>query len=342
MSVANSLLREADIRPVVFSFEQQVATTVDTGRYLSRFAEFVKVPCPACGADRPRKRFRKHLVEYVDCEDCETMYISPRPTPEVLKWFYLGSLNYAYWNKVIFPSTEAARRERIFSPRVDRLLDLCDRHGVSTQSLLDVGAGFGTFCAEVMQRDRFRRVVGVEPTPDLARTCRERGIEVIESPVEQLQLEPSEQFDVIASFEVIEHLFDPGQFVASSVSLLRPGGVLVLVCPNGKGFDIQTLGAVSNTVDHEHLNYFHPSSLTTLLRRNGLEVIECQTPGNLDAELVRNKVLEGEFSLIEQPFLKSVLIDNWDLYGEVFQQYLIRTGQSSNMWVAARKPILSA
>lgn len=337
MKQESNELREQDIRPVVFTADQRVAAAVDTGRYLSRYAEFVRVPCPACGADRPRPRFRKHLVEYVECPECETMYISPRPTPAVLEWFYRGSANYAHWNKVIFPATEDARRERIFVPRVERLLELCRRHGVATGSLLEVGAGFGTFCSEVMRRGLFGRVVGVEPTPDLAQTCRDRGIEVIELPVEQVAIEPGLRFDVIASFEVIEHLFDPGAFVASAARLLAPGGILLLVCPNGKGFDVRTLGTVSNTVDHEHLNYFHPASLGQLLQRHGLEVLESQTPGRLDAELVRNKVLEGEFSLVGQPFLQSVLIDDWERLGAGFQDYLVRSGQSSNMWVAARK-----
>ena len=204
--------------------------------------------------------------------------------------------------------------------------------------MLEVGAGFGTFCTEVQRRRQFSRVVAVEPTPYLAQTCRSRGLDVIELPVEQVRIEPGLRFDVIASFEVIEHLFDPGAFVASAVRLLRPGGILVLACPNGQGFDVQTLGTASNTVDHEHLNYFNPASLAQLLSRCGLEVLESMTPGRLDAELVRNKVLEGEFSLAGQPFLHSVLIDDWERLGAGFQQYLVGAGLSSSLWMVARKP----
>jgi hypothetical protein len=39
-----------------------------------------------------------------------------------------------------------------------------------------------------------------------------------------------------------------------------------------------------------------------------------------------------------QPFLKSVLIDDWERYGAGFQDYLVSSGQSSNMCVVARKP----
>lgn len=335
-------LTEKDIRPVVFTEPQRVAAVVDAGRFLSRYGEFVHVACPACGTDDPRLKYRKNSISYVECPVCDTMYINPRPTPEVLEWFYRGSLNYAHWNKFIFPASEAARRERIFVPRVDRLLDLCTKHGVQTGALLEVGAGFGTFCTEVQQRKRFSRVVAVEPTPDLAETCRSRGLEVIELPVEQIQLDPALRFDVVASFEVIEHLFAPADFVRHVLRLLKPGGLLVLACPNGKGFDVETLGTVSNTVDHEHLNYFNPTSLSRMLAGCGMDVLESLTPGRLDAELVRNKVLEGEFDLSGQPFLQKVLIDEWDQWGDGFQEYLVRAGLSSSLWMVARKPLGSA
>jgi 2-polyprenyl-3-methyl-5-hydroxy-6-metoxy-1,4-benzoquinol methylase len=224
-------------------------------------------------------------------------------------------------------------------PRVDRLLDLCQKYGVNTNAILEIGAGFGTFCGEVKRRNVFARVVAVEPTPDLAKTCRERGLEVIEKPVEQIQLEAAELFDVVASFEVIEHLFAPADFIGHMTRLLRSGGIMMLACPNGQGFDIETLGTASNTVDHEHLNYFNPESLAGLLEKCGLEILESFTPGKLDADLVRNKVLAGEFDVSDQPFLKKVLVDEWERLGGAFQEFLIQQGLSSNMWVVARKPL---
>src|SRR5437867_11739365 len=125
--------------------------------------------------------------------------------------------------------------------------------------------------------DVFERIVAVEPTPDLAKSCRQRGLEVMETPVEQLKFDSDELFDVAVNFEVIDHLFSPASFLEGMADVLRPGGLLVLTCPNGKGFDVEALGALSNTVDHEHLNYFQPASLSGLLERCGFETIESVT-----------------------------------------------------------------
>ena len=333
-----STLTEQDIRPVQLMAKQRIAALTDVGRMLSRCSEFAHVDCPACGANNSVPKFEKNGISYVECKGCRTFYVNPRPTSDVLEWFYRGSPNYAYWNEVIFPASEAARLERIFVPRVDRLLELCRKYEVNTNAILEIGAGFGTFCAEVKRRNVFTRVVAVEPTPDLAKTCRGRGLEVMELPVEQIKLGAEELFDVVASFEVIEHLFAPVDFVGHMTRLLKPGGIMMLACPNGQGFDIETLGTASNTVDHEHLNYFNPESLAGLLAHCGLEMLESFTPGKLDAELVRNKILAGEFDVSKQPFLKKVLVDDWEHLGLSFQEFLVQQGLSSNMWVVARKP----
>lgn len=330
-------LKERDIRPLDLMDGQRIAATTDLGRMLSRRSEFVEVDCPACGSAKRTAKFAKNGINYVNCAGCQTFYVSPRPSPDVLDWFYSESPNYAYWNSHIFPASEPARRQHIFRPRVDRLLEICAKYGISTEALLEVGAGFGTFGSELMARSVFERVVGVEPTPGLAETCRQRGIEVLEKPVEHITVDEAGQFDVIVSFEVIEHLFSPKEFVGHMHRLLRPGGLMMLTCPNGQGFDIETLGPLSGSVDHEHLNYFNPSSLSEMLTRAGMEVLESFTPGKLDAELVRNQVLTGAFSLAGQPFLQKLLIEEWEQHGAAFQEFLVARGLSSNLWVVARK-----
>ena len=174
--------------------------------------------------------------------------------------------------------------------------------------LLEVGAGFGTFCEEARRPPSFRRVIAVEPSPELAASCRQRGLEVINLPVEQVELE-NERIDVIAAFEVIEHLLAPQQMIAQCYRLLSPGGLLVLTCPSCRGFDVMTLGPLSTTVDSEHLNYFRPESLSHLVSRCGFSVLEVFTPGKLDAELVRKKAISGELDLSGQPFLREVLVE---------------------------------
>lgn len=328
-------LRETEIRPDHLMEEQARRYAEDVRRLLERRAEFVSVPCPACRADQAAFAFEKTGLTYVTCRRCQTMYVNPRPSPALLEHYYRTSENYAYWNRYIFPASEEARREKIFRPRAERIVEICRRHGVAGDYLLEVGPGFGTFCEEAKRTGYFKRVVAVEPVPDLAETCRKRGIEVLEKKVEQARL--SEPCDVVASFEVIEHLFSPREFLEGCASCLRPGGLLVVTCPNVKGFDIMVLQGRSSAVDAEHLNYFHPVSLSLLAADCGFQTLEVLTPGRLDAELVRKKALAGEIDLSSDPFLRRVLIDDWEALGGAFQQFLADYGLSSHLWLVARK-----
>lgn len=329
-------LRETEIRPDELMAEQALRYAADVEALVAQRDRFVSVPCPACGADDHELAWRKYDLEYPRCRACETVYISPRPSPELLGEYYAGSKNYEYWNRVIFPASEAVRREKIFRPRAERAVEIAQRHGTRTRVLVDVGAGFGTFCEEVVRLNVFERVLAIEPEPHLAETCRRKGLEVIEAPIELADVDPAD-IDVVTSFEVIEHLFEPRAFVERCFSLLSPGGLCMLTCPNVKGFDIVVLGERANAVDVEHLNYFHPASLAGLLEGAGFDVIESETPGRLDAELVRKKALACEIDLKEQPFLSQVLLEGWEWLGTPFQDFLVTNGLSSSMWLVGRR-----
>jgi 2-polyprenyl-3-methyl-5-hydroxy-6-metoxy-1,4-benzoquinol methylase len=329
-------LRETDIRPDHLIAEQRQRYLADVARLLSRRDEFVVVNCPGCNSHHSTYKYEKDGLTYVDCDQCGMMFINPRPSPDVLEFFYANSENYAYWNAYIFPASEEARRERIFRPRAERAIEICQHYEIYPGVIVDVGAGFGTFCEEIKRSGKFERVLAIEPTPELAETCRRKGIEVIDQPIEKVDLPPG-SINVITSFEVLEHLFSPRDFLNQSWKLLAPNGLLILTCPNGHGFDVQVLGTQSNTVDAEHLNYFHPAALRHLAESCGFDVLTITTPGKLDAELVRKKVLDGQYDISNQPFLQQVLIEEWDRVGNAFQNFLAEHLLSSHMWLVGRK-----
>lgn len=330
------MLKEDEIRPDILMKKQAEYFAADIRRLLKYKNRFVLVGCPACGGNRRRKAFDKHGITYVICPHCQTMYVNPRPTPDILEKYYTSSENYAYWNKCIFPASESVRRKHIFRPRAEKVVKLCEKYVPDACDLLEVGAGFGTFCEEIGRFKIFKRVVAVESTPDLARTCRKKGIDVIEGQVEQIDFSDL-SFDVVTCFETIEHLFSPVDFILKCREMLRDSGLLIVSCPNVKGFEISVLRSESDSVDAEHLNYFNPESLSRLFTFCGFDVVEVCTPGRLDAELVRKKALANKIDLSSRPFLKKVLLEHWESAGSDFQDFLAGHNLSSHMFVVARK-----
>ncbi|WP_341702929.1 class I SAM-dependent methyltransferase [Ferrovibrio sp.] len=325
-----------EIRPDIVMAGQQQAMHEDIAWLAARAKDFVEVACPACAADDAVPLYEKYGMQHRSCRSCGTQYVSPRPTAEMLGAFYAQSSNYRYWAKNVFPASRESRRQSIFRPRADIVAQALQRHGLRGGCLVEVGAAHGLFCEEMRKHDIFDQIVAVEPTPDLAEECRALGFETIEAPWEKVALKRAAQ--VIATFEVIEHLFDPGAFLRWCSENLVAGGHLLLTCPNIAGFETMLLGRESGAVDHEHLNLFNPAGLGRLIEASGLTLVECSTPGELDVELVQRAIQAGECdpagldrvwrALLESP-APGVAPD--------LQALLKKAGLSSNMMILARK-----
>ena len=331
------LLCQDEVRPADLRQGQLQAYHRDIERLKLVTNQFVHVPCPACGADEPRYAFSKYTFEFQRCGECRMLYMSPRPTPDIMSDYYSNSENYKYWAEYIFPASESARREKLHRPMLEWVIDQCLANGVNGGTLLEIGPGFGTFSELALNAGFFERVIAIERTPEMAKACRARGVTIVEKPVEDVTRDEIGGVDVVVSFEVIEHLFDPQDFLVGAGKLLNPGGLFILSCPNGEGFDVEILGANSSAVDSEHVNLFTPASLSLLLERNGFIPLNVMTPGRLDAELVRDAVQEGVCDLTDQPFLQRVLIDEWERLGGPFQSFLAANKLSSHMRLIARK-----
>lgn len=330
-------LSEYELCPEQFLEEQEAAFARDIARIHARSSEFVATPCPACESTSADSIFSKYGFQFVRCEECGTIFMSPRPSEAVMADYYANSENYAYWAKFIFPASEAVRREKIHKPWLERIVGICNQHSADRIGrLIEVGPGFGTFASLAAQSAVFDEVVAVEPTPELAAACRERGVSVVEKRIEEVDDEVAPA-DALVAFEVIEHLFRPRDFIRQARRLIRPDGLLILTCPNGAGFDIAELGAGSQAVDAEHVNLFNPISLSRLVSNLGFEVLEVSTPGRLDAEIVRDEILAGRHPMPASAFLRQVLIEKWDTLGWPFQQFLASNGLSSHMWLVARR-----
>jgi 2-polyprenyl-3-methyl-5-hydroxy-6-metoxy-1,4-benzoquinol methylase/ribosomal protein S27E len=330
---------EDDIRPdiIIDSISSFPGMDKSAEKLVAQQDSYIQVPCPACAKVNSSFAFKKQHMHFVRCHICSTVYQNPRPTLEMLQEYYCGNnALYQFWNDCVFGPTEEKRREVIFKPRVDRMIDTMQAEKIPFGTLLEVGSGYGTFCVEALSRNLFQRVIALEPTGHLADTCRYRGLEVIEKTVEDL-MENEVQANVIASFEVIEHLFSPFDFLSFCKKALAPGGLIMLSCPNMEGFDTMVLKEKSRSVGGGHINMLTPKGMEHLMERTGFTLISLETPGRLDAELVRKAVLKGEYDLTGQPFLKYILLDTWEQHGKAFQDFLATNGLSSHMLAIARR-----
>ena len=294
---------------------------------------FQHLPCPACGSDHFESQFEKSGFQYVQCLECDTLFVNPRPTYENLMQIYTDSPSTKFWVEEFFLPMAEARREKIFIPRAQYITEKFPR--LRTGIIGDIGAGFGIFSEELKKIWTDANIVAIEPSVDMAMICRNKRLTVLESTMENV--DPlCHQFDLLTAFELFEHLHDPVVFAEKACKLLKPGGYLYLTTLNGLGFDIQLFWERSKSVTPpHHLNFFNPYSIRLLLEKRGFTLIEVSTPGQLDWDIVEGGFLQEK--LDPGRFFKSVSKYGSSQAKKDLQSWLCNYDFSSHMRVVAQK-----
>ena len=318
--------------------QMRLSTKHDINYLLNKKKFFVKASCPACNKKKYHYYFKKNGFRYCICKNCRTYFVNPRPNLKLLENFYKQSKVYEYFNKFIFPQTEKVRSRKIFLPRVKKIIKICKNRNIKKPKIMDIGAGYGTFLRNAKKSKFFAKLLAVEPSTDGANNCRKIKLEVFEDILENVNLKLTGKLDIITSFEVIEHLFSPIEFLKVIKKFIKKNGLFIITCPNGEGFDIQLLKKESNSIDHEHLNYFNPESIKKLYQRAGFEIIQIFKPGKLDLDIVLNNYDKNKSNIRrnENFISKFIIENNNNKIKKNFQKFLNENNLSSNMWVVAK------
>ena len=148
---------------------------------------------------------------------------------------------------------------------------------------LDIGCG-GGLLSEPMAR-LGAAVLGADPSEENIKTAavharaQSLAIDYRFATAEQLAL--GERFDVILAMEVVEHVNDPGAFIATCASMLRPRGLIFVATLNRtlKSFGLAIIGAEYilgwlPKGTHQWEKFITPAELKNYLISAGLKVIE--------------------------------------------------------------------
>jgi Methyltransferase domain len=323
-------MKENEIRPKAIFEEYLRLTEADVETFFSTAARHA-VPCPACGGTGS-DAFTKSGFSYALCPDCDTLFVTPRPDRAAFDAYYRDAPSTRFWATVFYKATEAARREKIWKPKVRLVAEKIDTFG-GGRHVVDIGGGYGTFAEELLALPGFSVTV-VEPSVHLARVCREKGLPVVERFLEELT--PGDLAagpKTYVSFELFEHLHEPVLFLEVLARLMGPEDMFVFTTLSGTGLDIQVLWEKSQSVaPPHHLNFINPESAHRLLNRCGMDVLEVTTPGQLDIDILQNNIAD-----VTDRFWRAFLQRSDEAAKARMQRYLAENLLSSHMMVVARR-----
>ncbi len=305
----------------------------DVAVFFKDSSQYETINCPACESDNLEVSFQKNNFQYCTCQACDTLFVNPRPSLEQMNHFYSNSPSTNFWVNEFFKPVAEARREKMFLPRAEYIADfLKDKKGMKVG---DIGAGFGIFLEELKKIRPDFELIAIEPSVEMIKICQEKGLKVIPNLIEEVKGFDN-QFDVLVSFELFEHLHTPKFFVEKIHKLLKPEGYFIFTTLNGLGFDIQVLWERSKSVSPpHHLNFFNPWSVSKLFESQGFRVVEAATPGKLDWDIIESGFLKENV----QPdrFWQTLSKYGSEDSKKTFQSWISEQNFSSHMRIIVQK-----
>ncbi|WP_415397874.1 class I SAM-dependent methyltransferase [Sulfurimonas sp. CS5] len=324
-------MKENEIRPQELFNELLRLNRLDIDKYFHN-ANTKSIFCPACESQGVHT-FNKNEFGFDECPKCKTLYVSPRPYREYFDAYYTDSESTKFWATTFYKATEKNRREMLWKPKAQMILDKINTFSPNTQKIVDIGGGYGIFIEEFLKISSLRHLV-VEPSEYLSQVCREKGLDVLMKFLEDIQInELSDATKTFVSFELFEHLHDPKEFLDTLHKLMNKNDVFIFTTLSGMGVDIRTLWDESKPVSPPmHLNFFNPKSIQILLESIGFETLEITTPGKLDIDIMNNSKEN-----LKDRFWKDFLEYSSEEEKNNMQKYLSKNLLSSHMMIVCRK-----
>ena len=105
----------------------------------------------------------------------------------------------------------------------------------SKMKVLEVGCAQGSFLERIVREYQID-ATGLELNKNAAETAKANGLNVLTETIQQHSKQYSSEYDLVCSFQVVEHIADVKSFIEAQVEVLKPGGKLVISVPNNRGF----------------------------------------------------------------------------------------------------------
>ena len=175
--------------------------------------------------------------------------------------------------------------------------------------MLDIGCGAGILSEPLARLGA--AMVGADPSEEniavASAHAEDNGVEVdYRATTAEALAEANEKFDVVLAMEVVEHVNDVNEFVATCASMVKPGGLMVAATLNRtlKSFALAIVGAeyVLRWLPrgtHQWDKFVKPSELERAVEATGLNVT-------------------GERGVIYNP-----LADRWQLSSDMDVNYML-------------------
>lgn len=226
--------------------------------------------CQICGHKNAIKKFPFNHYSVYSCANCGFRWLYPQPTGEELAAIYSEQYFLDEGDEKITEIVNTLKRATA-NVYLEQLVK-GNLPSPSQLKLLEIGCGMGDFLLEAQSRGF--KVSGLEVTDHLVELANRRlGTTSVQKGFLESSSFQSETFDVIAFFDVIEHVRNPLDFMSRVNRLLKESGKVYIVTPSLDSWSAKLLGNRWMEYKVEHLSYFNKKAMALLLEKAGFDNI---------------------------------------------------------------------
>lgn len=238
--------------------------------------------------------------DIIDCEACRFRHVLQLPTPEELKAAYSESYYRDEKPTYLARAQEDAEWQQLaWQDRLSLFEDLLERDPSRPFSVLDIGCGPGWFLKAAA--DRGWKTQGIEPSRQAATHAQSLGLDILNIMFDESTAARAECADVVHLNNMLEHVADPVGLLKLAIARTWPGGLVCVGVPNDYNGLQEAVRAGGSApwwlAPPHHLNYFDFASLSALLSRLDLDVMESLTSFPMELFLLMGENYVGNDAL---------------------------------------------
>lgn len=187
---------------------------------------------------------------YHRCAGCDVGYFDPPATGsesfyrslQAFSWYYMDDKNeYGFAKPLVKPGDD----------------------------VLEIGCGKGAF-AKLIPCHSY---LGLEFSNEARLLAQKAGVTVVNQSIQEHSVKNAETYDVVCSFQVLEHVSELRSFIESAVACLKPGGSLVVSTPSADSFAALVPNFILDMPPH-HVTRWSDASYRFLAARFNLELVQ--------------------------------------------------------------------
>lgn len=229
--------------------------------------------CPLCSAKESVEIFNKDGYHHHKCSSCSLIFVNPCLKQGTILERVYGTTEYPF-----FDSVNSESQRQFDKIRFDGVIDYLTKNFPEKKSIYDIGCGSGYFL-QLCKENGFDKVGGIDSL-EKAKTYASEVLNLENitygdySDLDNI----NEKYDVVAMWELLDHVVLPNELLKIASKMLNPNGIMIISVRNGFSLAARVLRENCNMfLGYAHTNFWNVESFNLVCKEHNLDLLQLKT-----------------------------------------------------------------